>query len=126
MSHAFTDMVIEQFRRPRNAGRMENADAQGTCGDPGCGDSLTIFIKVSENVITDISFLVYGCVAAIATSSVTTILAKGLTLDKAYQIKNDDIVMALGGLPEDKMHCSVLGEQALRKAIDNYRAGTKA
>lgn len=124
MSETFTNMVIEHFRRPRNAGRMENADAEGTFGDPGCGDALTIYIKVKDDVITDISFLVYGCVAAIASSSVTTILAKGLTLEKAYQIKDKDIISALGSLPEDKMHCSVLGEGALKKAIDNYRQST--
>jgi nitrogen fixation NifU-like protein len=101
---------------------MPNADAEGVCGDPGCGDSLTIFIKVKDNVIVDISFLVFGCVAAIATSSMTTELAKGKTLQEALQLTDTDIAEALGGLPENKMHCSVLGATALKNAIENYRA----
>lgn len=121
MSCFFSDLVIEHFREPRNVGQMADADAQGTCGEPGCGDSLTIFIKVNEGVITDISYLVYGCVAAIATSSMTSVMAKGKTLEQAYRITNEDIMAELGGLPDYKLHCSVLGASALQKAIDNYR-----
>lgn len=122
MSCFFSDMVIEHFREPRNVGHMADADAEGTCGEPGCGDSLTIYIKVNDDgVITDISYLVYGCVAAIATSSMTSVMAKGKTLEQAYRITNEDIMAALGGLPDYKLHCSVLGASALQKAIDNYR-----
>jgi len=121
----FTDTVLEHFLNPRNAGQLADADSEGTIGEPGCGDSLTIYIKVKEDVITDIGFLVYGCVAAIATSSITTELAKGKTLHEAYQITEDDIIKALGGLPDYKLHCSVLGAMALKKAIDNYRLQNK-
>lgn len=107
---------------PRNVGSMPDADAEGIGGESGCGDYLTIYIKVKENVITDISFLVFGCVAAIASSSMTTELAKGKTLDEALKISEGDIVNALGGLPENKLHCSVLGATALKNAIDNYYA----
>lgn len=121
MSCFFSDLVIEHFREPRNVGQMADADAEGTCGEPGCGDSLTIYIKVNEGVITDISYLVYGCVAAIATSSMTSVMVKGKTLEQAYRITNEDIMAELGGLPDYKLHCSVLGASALQKAIDNYR-----
>ncbi len=117
---AFTDIVIEHFMCPRNVGSMPDANGEGTCGDPACGDSLTIYIKVKDNVITDISFLVFGCVAAIASSSMTTELAKGRTLEEALKITDTDIANALGGLPEHKMHCSVLGATALKNAIENY------
>lgn len=107
---------------------MPDADATGSCGDPSCGDSLTLYIKVKDNVITDISFLVFGCVAAIASSSITTELAKGKTLEEALRITDNDIAAALDGLPENKMHCSVLGATALRNAIENYfeRTGNHA
>ena len=117
---SFSDKVIDHFICPRNAGRMPDADAEGSCGDPGCGDSLTIFIKVEDNRIAEISFLVFGCVAAIATSSMTTELAKGKSLEEALMLTNEDIAEALGGLPENKLHCSVLGATALKKAIENY------
>ena len=118
----FSDMVFEHFICPRNTGEMDDADSVGMAGESDCGDAVTIYIKVKEEVITDIGFLVYGCIAAIATSSMTTELAKGKTLEKAYQITEEDIVNALGGLPEHKLHCSVLAAEALKKAIDNYRA----
>lgn len=118
----FTGLVIEHFMCPRNIGCMPDADGEGICGDPGCGDSLTIYIKVKDNVITDISFLVFGCVAAIATSSMTTELAKGRTLEGALEIRDTDIADALGGLPKHKMHCSVLGATALKNAVENYYA----
>lgn len=120
----FSDKVIEHFMCPRNAGSMPDADGIGRCGDTSCGDSLTLYIKVKDNVITDISFLVFGCVAAIASSSMTTELAKGKTLEEALRITDNDIADALGGLPENKMHCSVLGATALKNAIENYSAQT--
>ena len=117
----FSDKTIEHFMQPQNVGYMEDADAVGISGEPGCGDSLAIFIKVQDNVISEISFLVFGCVAAVASSSMTTELAKGKTLEEAAKITDTDIVAALGGLPEHKLHCSVLGASALQNAIANYR-----
>ena len=116
----FSDKVLEHFMTPRHSGSMVDADSIGTAGDPACGDSLTLYIKVKDNIIKDISFMVFGCVAAIATSSMTTELAKGKSLDEAYKITDQDIADALDGLPEQKMHCSVLGATALKNTIDNY------
>ena len=117
----FSDKTIEHFMQPHNVGYMEDADAVGISGEPGCGDSLAIFIKVQDQVIIEISFLVFGCVAAVASSSMTTELAKGKTLEEAAKITDADIVTALDGLPEHKLHCSVLGASALQNAIANYR-----
>lgn len=118
---SFTDKVIEHFMSPRNVGSMVDADGEGSFGESDCGDSLTIYIKVKDNMIVDISFLVFGCVAAVASSSMTTELAKGKSLEEALHITDMDIAEALGGLPENKMHCSVLGANALKNAIKNYR-----
>lgn len=120
MSNIYSDKVIEHFMCPQNAYSMPDADAQGNFGDPSCGDSLTIYIKVKDNIIKEISYLVYGCCASIATASMTSILAKDKTLEEAKRISEDDIIEALDGLPESKMHCSNLGVKALRNAIDNY------
>ena len=117
---AFNEKVIDHFMSPRNAGTMPDADAVGSSGDPRCGDALTLYIKVKDGVITNISFLVFGCVAAIATSSMTTVLVKGKTLEEASRLTDEDITNALGGLPEHKLHCSVLGADALKNAIQNY------
>lgn len=117
----FTDEVIDHFTNPRNAGELENANGIGNAGDPGCGDTMKLFIKVEEGVITDARFLICGCVAAIASASVTTVLVKGKTVDEALMLTNEDISKALGGLPEQKMHCSVLGEEAIRNAVADYR-----
>jgi nitrogen fixation NifU-like protein len=119
---SFTDKTIEHFMSPRNAGTMVDADGEGSFGDPNCGDFLTIYIKVKDNVISDIKFLVFGCVAAIASSSMTTVLAKGKTLEEAIKITDKDISNELGGLPEYKLHCSVLGASALKNAIEDYNA----
>ncbi len=116
----YSDKVIEHFMCPRNAGSMPDADAKGSCGDPRCGDSLTIFLKIEDNIIKDISFLAFGCVAAIAASSAATELAKGKTLEEAGRITENDIALALDGLPLEKLHCSVLGQSALRAAISDY------
>jgi nitrogen fixation NifU-like protein len=99
---------------------MNNADGEGICGDPACGDSLRIYIKVKNDVIEDISFLVFGCAGAIATSSMTTVLTKGKTIEEAQKLTEKDIVEALGGLPGNKHHCSNLGVKALRNAIEDY------
>lgn len=116
----YSDTVIDHFMSPRNAGTMPDADAEGSVGDPSCGDCLVIYIKVKDNRIDDISYLVFGCCGAIATSSMTSELAKGKTLEEALAITEDHVVEALGGLPESKIHCSLMGVAALRKAIANY------
>lgn len=116
----YTDIVMDHFMCPRNIGIIKDINGEGTSGDSGCGDSLNIYIKVKNDLIEDISFLVYGCPASIATSSMTTELVKGKPLEEALKITEDDIVKALGGLPENKKHCSNLGVKALRNAIDDY------
>lgn len=105
---------------PRNAHSMPGADAEGSYGDPSCGDYLTVYLKVKDNRIEKISYLVFGCCASIATSSMTSVLAKDKTLEDALNITEDDIVRALDGLPENKLHCSNLGASALHNAINNY------
>lgn len=110
---------------PQNSYSMPDADAEGEFGDAGCGDALTIFIKVKDNIIQEISYLVFGCSASIATSSMTSILAKGKSLDEALCITEQDVIDALDGLPENKVHCSNLGVSALRKAICNYKEKTR-
>jgi nitrogen fixation NifU-like protein len=105
---------------PQNAHSMPDADAEGSYGDPSCGDYLTVYLKVKDNRIEEISYLVFGCCASIATSSMTSVLAKGKTLEEALNITEEDIIQALDGLPENKVHCSNLGVSALRSAIENY------
>lgn len=119
-NESFSDKVIDHFMSPRNCGSIADANGEGSFGDPGCGDYLTIQIKVRDNQIEDIKFLVFGCTAAVASSSMTTVLAKGKTLDEALQITDKDIADALDGLPEQKMHCSILGASALKNAIEDY------
>lgn len=119
-SESFSDKVIDHFMSPRNCGSIADANGEGSFGDPGCGDYVTIQIKVRDNQIEDIKFLVFGCTAAVASSSMTTVLAKGKTLDEALQITDKDIADALDGLPEQKLHCSVLGASALKNAIEDY------
>lgn len=116
----YSDKVIEHFMSPQNSYMMTDADASGSFGDPSCGDALTVYLKVQNNVIKEISYLVFGCCASIATSSMTSVLAKGKTLDDALKITEEDIIEALDGLPENKKHCSNLGVSALRNAIYNY------
>lgn len=121
MSHQlYTDTTIDHFQSPRNIGRMDDADGVGMVGDPACGDFLTIYIKVVDQVIEDVSYLVFGCAAAIASGSMTTELAKGKTVAEATKITEEDIVEYLGGLPENKKHCSNLVAGALREAIADY------
>jgi nitrogen fixation NifU-like protein len=105
---------------PQNAHSMPDADAEGDYGDPSCGDYLTVYLKVKNNRVEEISYLVFGCCASIATSSMTSVLAKGKTLEEALNITEEDIIQALDGLPENKVHCSNLGVSALHSAIENY------
>ena len=116
----YSEKVIEHFMCSQNAYSMPDADAEGSFRDPSCIDYLTVYIKVSDNCIEDISYLVLGCCASIATSSMTSVLAKGKSLNEAIKITEEDIMEALDGLPETKVHCSNLGVSALRNAIKNY------
>ena len=113
--------VIEHFMSPRNVGSMKDPDGVGKFGDSNCGDSLTVYIKVEDNIIVDISYLVFGCTASIATSSMISEMAKGKTIDGAMAITEKQLIDALDGLPEAKLHCSVLGVKALRAAISDYK-----
>ena len=116
----YSEKVMEHFRNPRNAGEIENPDGVGKVGNPVCGDIMELYIKVDDGVITDAKFKTFGCGAAIATSSMVTELVKNKTIEDALKISNKAVAEALGGLPPVKMHCSVLAEEALKKALDDY------
>ena len=120
----YSKKVIDHFRNPRNMGEMKNPDGVGTSGSPICGDVLRLFIKIEkkgkENFIKDSKFQTLGCGAAIAVSSILTTMIKGKSLKEAKRINNKAIIKILGGLPPNKIHCSVLASQALEKAIEDY------
>jgi nitrogen fixation NifU-like protein len=117
----YSEKVLEHFRDPKNVGELDDADGEGSVGNPVCGDMMTMYIKVEDEKIKDIKFKTFGCGAAIATSSMTTELAKGKTLDEALKISKKDVAEALDGLPPVKMHCSNLAADALHEAIKDYR-----
>jgi nitrogen fixation NifU-like protein len=117
----YSDKVIEHFNNPRNMGELKGADGIGMVGNPVCGDVMWVYIKVKDEKIVDIKFKTLGCAAAIASSSMLTELAKGKTLKEAEKISRMDIVKALDGLPEPKVHCSVLAQDALKEAIKDYK-----
>lgn len=116
----YSEEVLRHFQHPSNVGELPDADAVGEVGSPQCGDTLRLYIKVDNNVITDVKFQTFGCAAAIASSSVATEMIKGKTIDEALRITNRQIVSQLGGLPPVKVHCSVLATDALREAINAY------
>jgi nitrogen fixation NifU-like protein len=123
----YSDTVMDHFMNPRNVGEIENADGVGEVGNPVCGDMMTFYIDVDdEDRITDVKFKTFGCGAAIAVSSMVSEMAKGKTLDEALEISRQDVAEQLGGLPENKMHCSNLGADALHKAIEDYRSNKTA
>ena len=121
----YSEKVMEHFRDPRNVGEIPDADGVGKVGNPVCGDIMELSLKVEDGVIKDAKFRTFGCGAAIATSSMVTELVKGKTIEEALEISNKAVAEALGGLPPVKMHCSVLAEQALRSAIEDYRQRQK-
>ncbi len=119
----YTDKVMNHFLNPRNVGTIEDADGVGEVGSLACGDALTLTFKLDGEgrIIQDVKFKTFGCASAVASSSVLTEIVKGMTLEEAERVTNQDIVKQLGGLPEQKMHCSVMGQEALVAAIENYR-----
>lgn len=122
----YTKKVIGIFKNPKFAGEIKNASGVGNVGNPICGDMMTVYIKVDKNKIKDIKFKTFGCVAAIASSEALCALAKGKTIQDALKITSKDIANYLGGLPNIKHHCSILGAEALKKAIEDYEKKTKA
>ncbi len=118
----YNEKVMQEFRNPQNMGEIRDADGIGTVGNPVCGDVMKVFIKVEGMVISDVKFKTYGCVAAIATSSMMTKLVKGKTIDDAKKLTKQDIINALGGdIPPVKVHCSMLAVDALNKAIEDHK-----
>ena len=121
----YSEKVMEHFKNPRNVGDIENPDGVGHVGNPVCGDIMELYIRVEANIITEAKFKTFGCGAAIATSSMVTELVTGKTIEEALEISNKAVVEALDGLPAIKMHCSVLAEEALKSAIEDYQSKVK-
>ena len=117
----YSDKVMEHFTNPRNVGELADANGIGEVGNAKCGDIMKIFVKIEDDIISDIRFKTFGCATAVAASSMTTELAKGKTVQDALSLTNRDVAKALGGLPDEKIHCSVLAEQGIKAAIGNYR-----
>ena len=121
----YSEKVMQHFKKPQNMGEIPDADGVGSVGNPTCGDLMTMYIKVKDNRLEDVKFKTYGCGAAIATSSMTTELAKGKTIDEAMNISRASVAESLGGLPPVKMHCSNIAADALHAAIEDYQKKQK-
>jgi len=117
----YSDKVLEHFYSPRNVGTLPNANGVGECGDVKCGDVMKIYLIIEENIIKTAKFMTFGCGSAIASSSIATELIIGKTIEEAWSITNKSVIEALDGLPASKIHCSVLAEETIHKAINNYR-----
>jgi nitrogen fixation NifU-like protein len=122
----YNEKVMDVFKNPKNVGEIENADGTGLVGNASCGDIMQITLKIENDIIVDAKFKTFGCAAAIATSSTATEMVKGMTVEEALQLTNRRVVEALGGLPAQKLHCSVLAEEAIKKAIEDYRSKQNA
>ena len=122
----YSEKVMDHFAHPRNVGEIENANAVGEVGNAKCGDIMKIYMDIEDNIIKDVKFKTFGCGAAIATSSMATEMVKGKSVDEALALTNKAVMEALDGLPTEKIHCSVLAEEAIRSAIEDYkkRGGT--
>ncbi|MBQ1942609.1 MAG: Fe-S cluster assembly scaffold protein NifU [Clostridia bacterium] len=118
----YTEQVMEAFKNPQNVGEIENPDGFGKVGNETCGDIMQITLRIENDVIVDAKFKTFGCAAAVATSSTATQMVIGMTVEEAYQLTNKVVVEKLGGLPVQKIHCSVLAEEAIKAAIEDYRA----
>lgn len=116
----YSEKVMDHFRNPRNLGVLENADGIGEVGNAKCGDIMKIYLKIDDDTISDVSFETFGCASAIASSSMATELIKGKSIDEALTLTNQVVTEALEGLPAAKIHCSVLAEQAIKKAVEDY------
>lgn len=116
----YSKKVMDHFMNPRNTGEIIDADAIGEVGNPVCGDIMRMYLKIKDNVIEDVKFKTFGCGAAVATSSIATEMIKGKTIEEALELSNKAVVEALDGLPPEKLHCSVLAEQAVKSAISDY------
>ena len=121
MAGPYSDKVMDHFMHPRNMGEIEDASGVGEVGNPACGDVMRLYLKIEDNRIVDAKFKTFGCGAAIASSSMTTEMIKGKTIDEALEISNQAVAEALGGLPRAKEHCSVLAEDALKAALEDYK-----
>lgn len=117
----YSEKLMDHFMNPRNVGKIDDADGVGEVGNAKCGDIMKIYIKVDNNIITDVKFNTFGCGSAIASSSMATEMIKGKSLDDALELTNKAVAEALDGLPAHKMHCSVLAEEAIKAAIDDYK-----
>ena len=118
----YNEKVMEAFKNPKNVGEIENASGIGTVGNASCGDIMQISLKIENDIIVDAKFKTFGCAAAIATSSTATDMIIGMTVEEALKITNKKVVECLGGLPSQKIHCSVLAEEAIKKAIEDYQS----
>lgn len=122
----YNEKVMEAFKNPKNVGEIENASGVGTVGNASCGDIMQISLKIENDIIVDAKFKTFGCAAAIATSSTATDMIIGMTVEEALKITNKKVVECLGGLPSQKIHCSVLAEEAIKKAIEDYQSKKNA
>ena len=116
----YSEKVFDHFKNPRNVGEIENADGVGEVGNARCGDIMKMYLKIDNNVITDVKFETFGCGSAIASSSMATEMIKGKTIEEALTVTNKDVVEALDGLPAHKLHCSVLAEESIKAAVQDY------
>ncbi len=122
----YNEKVMEAFKNPKNVGEIENPSGVGTVGNASCGDIMQISLKIENDIIVDAKFKTFGCAAAIATSSTATDMIIGMTVEEALKVTNKKVVECLGGLPSQKIHCSVLAEEAIKKAIEDYQAKKNA